>query len=264
MKKINEGTVYLVGAGPGDPELLTVKAMRLLEKCDALVYDALIPEEFLKFIPLSCKCCFVGKRCGQPSVTQAKINKLLVELAKDFSCVVRLKGGDPFLFGRGSEEAEWLVSHNICVEVVPGITSGMAAPAYFGIPVTHRQTASSVTFVTGHERHDKDKQSVKWRKLAKGTDGLVIYMAMKNLDFIVHELIQGGLAANTPAVIINQGTLIGQQYIKTSMENLVLYRQIVGSQSPSIVLIGNVINHQIEQCNPMISRFCSKNNTQNI
>ena len=167
------GTVYLVGAGPGDPELLTLKAHRLLQSCDALVYDSLVPKEVLDRVPDDCERHFVGKRRGHHSVPQPSTNAVLVELAQRHRCVVRLKGGDPFLFGRGGEEAAFLIERGVAVEVVPGVTSGIAAPAYAGIPVTHRRAGSSVTFVTGHEEIDKRRPSVNWRALASSSDCLL-------------------------------------------------------------------------------------------
>jgi uroporphyrin-III C-methyltransferase len=193
------GKVYLVGAGPGDPELLTLKAHRLLQRCDALVHDALVPRALLELTPAHCERHFVGKRRGHHSVPQPSTNAVLVELARRHACVVRLKGGDPFLFGRGGEEAAHLARHGVKVEVVPGVTAGIAAPAYVGIPITHRRAGSSVTFVTGHEEIDKGRPGVDWRGLARSSDGLVIYMGLHNLRRIGEELMAGGLAAETPA-----------------------------------------------------------------
>tara|TARA_Y100001968_G_C19256229_1_gene666948 strand:- start:367 stop:930 length:564 start_codon:yes stop_codon:yes gene_type:complete len=159
------------------------------------------------------------------------------------------------MFGRGSEEAEYLVRNNINVEVVPGITSGMAAPAYCGIPLTHRKAGSSVTFVTGHEIDDKNKSPVNWRALATGTDGIVIYMGMHNLNYIVKELISGGLDPETPSAIIHQGTLSGQKFIKSTLKKLTSKRDSIEISSPSIVMIGNVIDFQIEECSPKPSKL---------
>ena len=250
MSKMNKGTVYLVGAGPGDPDLLTVKANKLLTKCDALIYDSLIPKEFLELAPKACRRFYVGKRPGQHSLSQDQINKFLVEIAKDYSCIVRLKGGDPFIFGRGAEEAEWLIRHNIEVEVLPGITSGMAAPAYMGIPLTHREAGSSVTFVTGHEGKNKTGPMVNWRALANSTDAIVIYMGMYNLEYIINELLFGGLDPSTPTAIIHQATLINQQFIKAPLNRLLAKKKSNRISSPSIVVIGKVINYQIEKCSP--------------
>lgn len=244
------GTVYLVGAGPGDPELLTVKAHRLLQSCDAVVYDSLVPEEVLDLVPDQCVRQFVGKRRGHHSVPQPSTNAVLVELAKRHRHVVRLKGGDPFLFGRGGEEAAHLASHGIPVEVVPGVTSGIAAPAYAGIPVTHRRAGSSVTFVTGHEEIDKRRPSVDWRALASASDGLVIYMGLHNLHRIAEELMAGGLSSQTPAAVIQQGTVEGQRCLKAPLSDIASMAVDQGFRSPSIVLVGEVINHEVPSCAP--------------
>jgi len=253
ISAVNEsqnGTVYLVGAGPGDPNLLTVKADRLLRQCGALVYDSLVPKELLDLVVDSCECHFVGKRRGHHSLPQQKINSILVEIASRHSCVVRLKGGDPFLFGRGAEEAAYLDSHGISVEIVPGITSGIAVPAYVGIPVTHRLGGSSITFVTGHEEKDKKRPIVNWRGLANATDGLVIYMGVHNLEYIVDELIAGGLNPFTSAAIIQQGTVVGQRLIKAPLNQLVKEVGTLEFISPSIVVIGQIVDFQIEACSP--------------
>lgn len=245
------GTVYLVGAGPGDPDLLTIKAKRLLMQCDALVYDSLVPIEILELVPESCECHFVGKRRDHHSLPQTKTNSVLLELAQRHASVVRLKGGDPFLFGRGAEEAAYLVSKSVPVEVVPGVTAGIAVPAYFGIPVTHRLAGSSVTFVTGHEGIDKRRPSVNWKGLAKASDGLVIYMGLHNLSYIVYELLSGGLDPSTPAAVIQQGTVLGQRFVKAPLDQLpskVKDQQFV---SPSIVIVGEVVNFQVEGSSPM-------------
>ncbi len=244
------GTVYLVGAGPGDPDLLTVKAKRLMGECDALVYDSLVPQELLDLVSDYCVCHFVGKRRGHHSVPQVKTNNLLVKLAKTHSCIVRLKGGDPFLFGRGAEEAAFLQKQEVPVEVVPGVTSGVAVPAYFGIPITHRLAGSSVTFVTGHEGIDKRRQPVNWKALAKASDGFVIYMGVHNLHYIADELIEGGLDPLTPAAVIQQGTVFGQRCIKSPLKELVNAVDRLEFASPSIIVIGSVIDFQVEVCSP--------------
>ena len=246
----NPGTVYLVGAGPGDPELLTLKAHRLLTRCDALVYDSLVPKEVLDLVPQHCEREFVGKRRGHHSVPQPSTNAVLVDMAKRHECVVRLKGGDPFLFGRGGEEAAYLAARNIPVEVVPGVTAGIAAPAYAGIPVTHRRSGSSVTFVTGHEEIDKRRPSVDWRALAKASDGLVIYMGLHNLPKIAEELIAGGLADNTPVAVIQQGTVEGQRCLKAALAEVAVATREQKFKSPSIVVVGDMIDQQVEACRP--------------
>ncbi|WP_320666725.1 uroporphyrinogen-III C-methyltransferase [Prochlorococcus sp. MIT 1307] len=250
MTEDKYGTVYLVGGGPGDPDLLTVKAQRLLGQCDALVYDSLVPQELLELVSKSCQLYFVGKRRGHHSIPQSKINSVLREMARTYSCVVRLKGGDPFLFGRGAEEAAYLESHGVPVEVVPGVTAGIAVPAYAGIPVTHRRAGSSVTFVTGHEGIDKIRPFVNWRALALASDGLVIYMGLHNLQYIVDELIAGGLNPSTTSAVIQQGTVIGQRCLKAPLHDLVGEVKRLEFASPSIVMIGPYIDFQVATSAP--------------
>ncbi|WP_341885537.1 uroporphyrinogen-III C-methyltransferase [Synechococcus sp. UW140] len=244
------GIVYLVGAGPGDPELLTMKAHRLLKRCDALVHDSLVPLELLEMVPETCVVHGVGKRRGYHSVPQPTTNELLVQLAARHRCVVRLKGGDPFLFGRGGEEAAYLASQGVAVEVVPGVTAGIAAPAYVGIPITHREAGSSVTFVTGHEEIDKVRPGVDWRGLARCSDGLVIYMGLHNLQRICDELQAGGLAASTPAAIIQQGTVNGQKQLIATLADLACSAEEQNFAAPAIVVIGAVVAQRVAACAP--------------
>lgn len=250
MTSSGPGRVHLVGAGPGDPDLLTLRAHRLLCSCDALVYDALIPAALLDLTPPGCERHFVGKRRGHHAVPQPSTNAVLVELARRHRCIVRLKGGDPFLFGRGGEEAAHLAAHGIPVEVVPGVTAGVAVPAYAGIPVTHRCAGSSVTFVTGHEEIDKARPGVDWRGLARSSDGLVIYMGLHNLARICEELIAGGLDPATPAAAIQQGTVAGQRLLIARLDMLSGRVREEGLSSPAIVVIGEVVAHRVEACAP--------------
>jgi len=247
------GTVYLVGAGPGDPELLTVRAHRLLQQCDALVYDSLVPTQLLDLVPVGCERRFVGKRRGHHSVPQPSTNAVLLELASRHRVVVRLKGGDPFLFGRGGEEAAYLAQRGVAVQVVPGVTAGIAAPAYAGIPVTHRSAGSSVTFVTGHEEIDKARPGVDWRGLARSSDGLVIYMGLHNLRRIVAELQAGGLADSTPAAVIQQGTVTGQRLLVATLAELADRAEAEGFASPSLVLIGAMVAQRVPACAPPVA-----------
>nr|YP_009530641.1 uroporphyrin-III C-methyltransferase [Paulinella micropora]AXY63330.1 uroporphyrin-III C-methyltransferase [Paulinella micropora] len=250
MDKVVNGTVYLVGAGPGDPELLTLKAHRLLLHCGALVYDSLLPQQLVNLTSNNCERHFVGKKRGCHSVPQSSTNEILVELAKRHKCVVRLKGGDPFVFGRGGEEAAYLRQCGVEVKIVPGITSGIAAPAYVGIPVTHRLAGSSVTFVTGHEEVEKRHSTVNWRSLANSTDSLIIYMGLHNIRHIGEELIGGGLLYSTPAAVIQQGTTEAQRYFVTVLGKLADLTETEHILAPSIIVIGKIVAFQVEDCAP--------------
>ena len=201
------GKVYLVGAGPGDPGLLTIKGKMLLETANVVVYDALVSAEILAFISPHAEQINAGKRMGMHSLLQNETTELLIARAKEYSVVVRLKGGDPFIFGRGGEEMEDLIAAGIAVEVVPGVTSGIAAPAYAGIPLTHRNYSSSVVFVTGHEMAGKYRPGVNWKAIAQSAETIVVYMGVHNLDRITHELIAAGLASDTPIAKWNYRTI---------------------------------------------------------
>ena len=239
------GIVYLVGAGPGDPELLTLKALRLIKSCDALVHDALVSPQIIKETNKKTEIFNVGKRAGLCSVPQADTNLLIVKLAKEGKNVVRLKGGDPFVFSRGGEEVSFLEKNGISVEIVPGITSGIAAPSNFGIPLTHREAGSSITFVTGHEDINKDKKTVNWRLLAKSSDGLVIYMGMRNIEFIVKELLIGGLDEKTKCAVIQEATLNNQKCLISELKNLAKAISSRGFSSPSIIVIGSIVDFKV-------------------
>ena len=239
------GIIYLVGAGPGDPELITLKALRLIRNCDALVHDALIPSELINEANQTCEIYYVGKRAGCKSVLQSEINALLLKLSKDGKKVVRLKGGDPFVFSRGGEEVSFLEDNGVLVEIVPGITSGIAASSYFGIPLTHREGASSITFVTGHESTDKHKSSVNWRELATSTDSLVIYMGIRNIKVIVSELLLGGKSSETKCAVIQEATLKNQKCLISKLSSLVDMIERENFQAPSIIIIGRIIDHKV-------------------
>jgi uroporphyrin-III C-methyltransferase len=214
------------------------------------VYDSLVPRALLDLVPETCERRFVGKRRGHHSVPQPSTNAVLVELASRHRLIVRLKGGDPFLFGRGGEEAAYLAAHGVAVEVVPGVTAGIAAPAYAGIPVTHRRAGSSVTFVTGHEEIDKRRPGVDWQGLARSSDGLVIYMGLHNLRHICAELMDGGLAADTPAAVIQQGTVRGQRQLVSVLGDLADAAEAEAFASPSIVVIGAMVAERVPGCAP--------------
>ncbi|NJO80260.1 MAG: uroporphyrinogen-III C-methyltransferase [Cyanobacteria bacterium RM1_2_2] len=236
------GKVYLVGAGPGDPGLLTLKGKALLEHADVVIYDALVSLPILNMISLRAERIDAGKRRGRHSSLQAETTQLLIEKAQTHAVVVRLKGGDPFIFGRGGEEVEDLVRAGIPVEVVPGITSGIAAPAYAGIPLTHRHYSSSVTFVTGHESVGKYRPQVNWQALAHGSETIVIYMGMHNLAQIVHELSTAGLKSDTPVALVRWGTRPEQETLFGTLETIIDRVVLTGFEAPAIVVIGQVVN----------------------
>ena len=239
------GIVYLVGSGPGDPELITLKALRLIRTCDALVHDALVPAELVKEAKENCEIHYVGKRAGCKSTKQSDINLLLFNLSKKFKCVVRLKGGDPFVFSRGGEEVSFLEKNRVFVEIIPGITAGIAAPSYFGIPLTHRDGVSSITFVTGHETTDKRKTIVNWRKLAQSTDSLVIYMGIRNIENIVSELLIGGMDSKTSCAIVQEATLKNQKCAIAKLSDLVRLIKEKEFKPPSIIIIGKIVNFKV-------------------
>ncbi len=236
------GKVYLVGAGPGDPGLLTIKGKTLLELADVVVYDALVSPEILAMISPYAEKINAGKRRGRHSLLQEDTNKLLIAKAQDNAIVVRLKGGDPFVFGRGGEEMEDLVKAGIPVEIVPGITSGIAAPAYAGIPVTHRNYSSSVTFVTGHESVGKYRPNVNWKAIALGSETIVIYMGVHNLDNIVSELLASGLSPETQIALIRWGTRPEQEELYGNLSNIGQKLIAHNFQAPAIAIIGKVVN----------------------
>ena len=246
MENIVSGIVYLVGAGPGDPELLTLKALRLIRSCDVLVHDALIPSEILEEANSKCEVFYVGKRAGCNSFLQSDINSLILKLANEGKDVVRLKGGDPFVFSRGGEEVSFLEEHGISVEIVPGITSGIAASSYVGIPLTHRYGASSVTFVTGHETPDKQEKSVNWRQLALSSNSLVIYMGIRNIEHIVEELILGGMKKNIKCAAIQEATLKNQKSLMTELSELPGMIKKYDIEPPAIVIIGRIVDFQVK------------------
>ncbi|MCF2164381.1 uroporphyrinogen-III C-methyltransferase [Halobacterium salinarum] len=233
------GTVYLVGSGPGDPELLTVKATRLLEAADVVLHDKLPGPEILSSIPEG-KREDVGKRAGGERTPQSETNARLVELAEDGNDVVRLKGGDPFVFGRGGEEMLYLAEHGVDFEVVPGVTSPVAAPAAADIPVTHRDHASSVSFVTGHEDPGKDESAVDWGALADTGGTIVVLMGVGKLPEYTAALRDAGMDAETPVALVEKGTRPGQQVATGTLATIVAARDKAGISPPAITVIGGV------------------------
>ena len=237
---VAQPTVYIVGAGPGDPELLTVKAARLLKETDVLVYDRLVSEEILAMVPSKATRIFAGKAARDHHMPQDKINELLVSLAKSGQVVVRLKGGDPFIFGRGSEEAIELAKNGVSFEIVPGITASAGCGSYAGIPLTHRGMATGVRFVTGHCR-DGTHLDLNWKSLADPDTTLVIYMGLINVGKIRDELIKAGLPANTPAGAIERGTTNKQRTILTNLRELPSCVKQENLRAPSLLIIGRVV-----------------------
>ena len=244
------GKVYLVGAGPGDPGLLTLKGKVLLECADVVVYDALVSPQILAMINPHAEKIHAGKRRGRHSLLQEQTTQLLIEQAHRHAIVVRLKGGDPFVFGRGGEEMEDLVEAGVPVEVVPGVTSGIAAPAYAGIPLTHRNYSSSVTFVTGHEVVGKYRPVVNWEAIAHGSETIVIYMGVHNLPNIVKQLTAAGKASETPVALIRWGTRPEQEELIGTLGTIVEQVEATGFEAPAIAVIGAVVNqhHVLASC----------------
>jgi len=233
------GKVYLVGAGPGDPGLFTLKGKRCLEEADVVAYDALANTRLLAYAKPEAELIYVGKRGGQHALPQEEIGQLLVERARAGKIVARLKGGDPFIFGRGGEEAEELASAGISFEVVPGVTSAVAAPAYAGIPLTHRDFTSTVAFVTGHEDPTKEDTSIAWDKIATGIGTLVFFMGVGQLPEIVKRLVEHGRSPETPAAVIRWGTRAGQAVVTGTLATLV--ERCAGMKPPALIVVGEVV-----------------------
>ena len=236
------GKVYLVGAGPGDPKLITLRAVELLKIADVVLYDRLVSKKIIAMVPKKAKKVYVGRDVGDDYLHQESTNDLMVKYAKTKKNIVRLKGGDPIIFGRGGEEAEYLKKKKIKFEIIPGITSGIGSATYAGIPLTHRNFASSVVFVTGHEDLQKSEEKVRWKKLAKSVDTIVIMMGLSRIDIICKQLIEGGMNKQTPVAVIQEGTTPQQKMITGNLSNiskLVTQKKI---RPPSIIIIGKVVN----------------------
>ncbi|MEA2455527.1 MAG: uroporphyrinogen methyltransferase / synthase [Thermoleophilaceae bacterium] len=232
--------MYLVGAGPGDPGLMTRRSLELIAAADVVLYDRLIPPGALDGAPPGAELRYVGKEPGKPAVEQEQINAQLVELGLAGRRVVRLKGGDPFVFGRGGEEAEALAAAGVRFEIVPGVTAGVAAPAYAGIPVTHRDAASAVAFVTGHEDPSKDGSALDWEALARFPGTLVFYMGIKNLPLIAERLTAAGRDAAQPVAVVARGTLSGQRTVAGTLEDIAARVAEAEVRPPAITLVGPV------------------------
>jgi uroporphyrinogen III methyltransferase/synthase len=233
-------TVFLVGAGPGDPGLLTARALELIEAADVIVHDRLIPKGALDTARPDAVLIYAGKEGGGRSMPQAETERLLVEHGRAGRTVVRLKGGDPFVFGRGGEEAEALRAAGLDFEVVPGVTAGVAAPAYAGVPVTHRDAASAVAFVTGHEDPAKSESALDWEVLAGFPGTLVVYMGVRQLEAIVTGLLAGGRSKSEPAAVIERGTLPGQRVVTGTLSTIVSAASVEEVKPPALAVFGAV------------------------
>ena len=236
------GKVFLVGAGPGDPSLITLRAVELIKKSDVVLYDRLVSKKILSMIPKKAAAVYVGRAVGDDYKHQDSTNDLMVKYAKTKRCIVRLKGGDPIMFGRGGEEAEYLKKNKIKFEIVPGITSGIGSATYAGIPLTHRKFASSVVFVTGHEDFEKSKEAVRWKKLAKSTDTIVVMMGLSRLGTICKQLVSGGMDKKIPVAVIQDGTTSKQKMVIGTVSDIAQKVKRSKIEPPSIIIIGKVVS----------------------
>ena len=245
MTEEKKGKVYLVGAGPGDPDLITVKGERLLKDCDAVVYDNLIPAELLIYLRPETEKYYVGKKAGRHTLPQEEINALLARLAGEGKQVVRLKGGDPYVFGRGGEEAGYLREHGIKFEIVPGVTSGVAGPAYAGIPVTERNKASFVMFLTGHKADEKELSSISWDWAGKAENGtLVVYMGVKEIEKIAARLMAAGMSPDLPVAVVERGTFPTQRKVVSTLGKITAEVEKQDIHPPSLFVFGEVVKLQ--------------------
>jgi uroporphyrinogen III methyltransferase/synthase len=235
------GKVYLVGAGPGDPGLITVKGLDCVRQADVIIYDRLVDESILREAHSKAEKIYVGKAASHHTLEQETINRLLIQKAREGKVVVRLKGGDPFVLGRGGEEAEALAENDIPFEVVPGVSSAVAVPAYAGIPVTHRDVASSFTVVTGHKASQGGETRIAWDKLSTGTDTLVILMGIGNLANVVEQLIKNNKPPSTPVAVITHGTTGRQRSVTGTLQDIVAKVKSEDLKPPSVVVVGDVV-----------------------
>ncbi len=237
-----KGKVFIIGAGPGDPKLITLRGKELIERADVILYDYLVAKELLTYAKKSCEIVYVGKKAGKHTMPQEEINALLCEKALPGKTVVRLKGGDPFVFGRGGEEVIALEEKKIPFEIVPGITAAIASPAYSGIPVTHRDYTQTFTLVTGHEADDKEKGRIPWKSLAELGGTIAFYMGVKNMESNLKKLIENGMDKNTPCAFIRWGTTSDQKTFTGTIENIKNHIPEEFYRPPAMILIGGVVN----------------------
>ena len=239
-----KGKVYICGAGPGDRDLLTIKAAKLLSECDVILYDRLVNKGILNMTTSHSKIVYVGRESGDPTTNQIITNELMLKYANEGKKILRLKGGDPFIFGRGGEEAEFLSSKNIKYEIVPGISSLNGAAVYAGIPLTHRDYSSSVVILTGHESIEKKKSSIKWDSIAKAADTIVIFMGLEQLKHITKKMIGAGVTKNADIAVIENATSNRQRVIIGNLGNIEKKVKEKKIQSPAIIIIGKVVGIQ--------------------
>lgn len=237
---LEPGWVWLCGAGPGDPGLLTLHAINALRRADVVVYDALVQEAILDWAPQA-EHIYAGKRGGKPSAKQRDISLRLVDLANEGKRVLRLKGGDPFVFGRGGEEAQTLIQHGVPVRIIPGISAGIGGLAYAGIPVTHRDVNQSVTFVTGHDQSGETPSSLDWQAIAKGSQVLVIYMGMKHVERIAGELLKAGRPGSEPCAVVCSATTGDQKVLETTLAAMPADIAASGLEPPAILCVGRSV-----------------------
>jgi len=242
LKDKAKGIVYLIGAGPGDPDLITLKGRECLKKADIIVYDYLVNESLLSLAHTDAKIIYVGKKSGHHTMPQKDINNLLIESSRKGLTVARLKGGDPFIFGRGGEEGVELSKAGIIFEIIPGVTSAVAAPAYAGIPLTHRNFASTVCFVTGHEDPTKEESHINWNALAQSSGTLVFLMGIAHLEKIVKKLIDMGKPPSTPAAVVGSGTMPNQRTIIGTLANIDQKVKDTNLGAPGVIVVGDVVN----------------------
>jgi uroporphyrinogen III methyltransferase/synthase len=235
------GKVYLVGAGPGDPELITLKGLKCIENADVIIYDYLASPSLLKHAQKHAEIIYVGKKGGDHTLSQDRINALIAEKAQKGLTVARLKGGDPFIFGRGAEEAEVLIDAQIPFDIIPGVTSAIAAPAYAGIPLTHRKFTSTIAFVTGHEDPAKAESRIDWAALAKGIGTIVFLMGVKNLPRITDRLMHHGMHPDTPVALVRWGTTPKQTTVSGTLNTIVERTKAAGLKPPAIIVVGHVV-----------------------
>ncbi len=235
------GKVYLVGAGPGDPELITLKGLECIKNADVIIYDYLASPSLLKHAREHAEIIYVGKKGGDHTLSQDRINALIAEKAQKGFTVTRLKGGDPFIFGRGGEEAEVLIDARIPFEIIPGVTSAIAAPAYAGIPLTHRKFTSTIAFVTGHEDPSKAESNIDWAALAKGIGTIVFLMGVKNLHHITDRLMHHGMSPDTPVALVRWGTTPKQTTVSGTLDTIVERTKAAGLKPPAIIVVGHVV-----------------------